>query len=220
MTEEEKKAKAEAKAKADAEKKAKASESTVTFSTEQLDVINKMLEERMSMVKSQTTENPNNGVSVYNLRDPKSIENVMVSRFDGKWVIGFKNLQQDIYKKNIPLYLRYGVDPIRKLPNEPYVTLLLTNDGKDIEEKEVLLITYMENRSKEMIPVLEIRLDEKIHDHGILGRSSQYAVAYGDNNKPAERTTILAQSKSEVRTFKVHLEGFAEPIWLSTDFLG
>lgn len=190
----------------------------VTFSNEQIAVINQMFEDRMKGMPTDRN-NPNNPISVYNLRDPKKIETVKVSRFDAKWVVSFKNLQNDPYKK-IPKYLRYGVDPIRKLNNEPYVTLNLSADGKTFEEKEVLLIDYMDNRDRVDIKVLECKVETKIHDHGILGAQNNYGIAVDEKGKPEARPTILAQSKSEIRTFVVQLPGFETTTEFSTDFLG
>ena len=196
----------------------------VTFSPEQIVLIEKMLNERVKSITSSSSESPNNAISVYNLRDPKSIETVKVSRFDDgtevKWVLGFKDLQNDQYKKT-PKYVRYGIDPIRKLHNEPYVTLLLSNDGKTIVEKEVLLIDYMQNRTQENIKVIECKVKETIHDHGVLGsRGGAFGVAIDEKGNTESRPTILAQSKSETRTFVVQLPGFKTTTEFITDFLG
>lgn len=190
---------------------------SVTFTPDQIKAINLMLEERMKSVRGSASS-PNNPISLYNLRDPKNIETVKVSRFDAKWVVGFKDLQNDPYKKT-PKYLRYGVDPIRKLNNEPYVTLILSTDGEKTEEKEVLLLDYMENRERVDVKVIKIRVEEKINDHGILGQQNNYGVAIDDKGQPEARPTILAQSKSVIRWFTVQPEGFSEPMEFSTDFL-
>lgn len=213
-----------------AEEKPKKAEGTepkppVTFSPEQIALIDKMFEERTKSM-TQRPDKPN-AISMYNIRDPKKIETVKVSRFDAKWVIGFKNLQNDPFKK-MPKYLRYGVEPIRKLPNEPYVTLLLSNDGKEIIEKELLLVDYMEYRDQKDVPVVKCNIQEVINDHGVLGSSSQFAIAVNDKGNPEARPTILQQSKSEIRTFDVKLPTFdaqGEPdgefdYTFSTDFLG
>jgi len=191
----------------------------VTFSPEQIKQIDKMMAERMKSVESRQSENPNNPISLYNLRDPKSIDTVKVSRFDAKWVLGFKNLQNDPYKKT-PKYLRYGVEPIRKLPNEPYVTLLLSADGKKIEEKEVLLLDYMENREKIDIPVIKCEVKTIINDHGILGAVGSYGVAVNEKGNPESRPTYKMESKSEERVFTVKLPEFDFEVEFITDFLG
>lgn len=191
----------------------------VTFSPEQITLINAMFEERL---KGEKSSRGPNGISMYALRDPKSIETIRVSRFDGKWVIGYKDLQTDPYKKTVQ-YLRYGVDPIRKLFNEPFITLLLTSDGKKIEEKEVMLITYMDNREREnpicKVKVMEVKSKPVIHDHGILGSGGTFAVAIDEKGKPENRPTILAQSKSVELSFVAQPEGFKEPYEFSSDFL-
>ena len=102
----------------------------VTFTEEQLALVQKMI----SDASSNAQANSNNPISPYNVRDIKKIETVNVRRFEGMYVLGFKNLQKDPFKK-APLYVEYGVDIARKLQNEPYVTLLLSNDGKEMVEK-------------------------------------------------------------------------------------
>lgn len=203
----------------------KAGKKAVTFSPEQIDLIDQMFEARIK--SSKGTASPNNAISMYNIRDPKRIDTVKVNRFDAKWVLGFKNLQKDPYKK-APNYLRYGVEPTRKLQNEPYVTLLLSSDGKDIEEKEVLLVDYMAYKDGKNIPVIKCNVKEVINNHGILGQSGQFAVAVNEKGNPESRPTIAAESKSEIRTFEVKLPIFDESgnedgefeYEFSTDFLG
>ncbi len=194
---------------------------SVTFTPAQIDLINKMLGEQAKSLKDSLArpDSPNSAISLYNQRDPKEIKTVKVSRFDAMWVVGFKDLQNDPYKKT-PKYLRYGIEPIRKLTNEPYVTLRLSADGKTFVEKELLLIDYMENRDTVNVPVKNIEMKEVIHDHGVLGQSGQFAVAIDDKGKPESRPTILAQSKSVERIFTVHLDGFDEDTTFITDFLG
>lgn len=191
-------------------------EKAVTFTPDQIALIDKMFKDRSKAEKSSRSPN---AISMYNLRDPKAIQSVKVSRFDGHWVIGFKDLQQDPYKKN-KQYLRYGVDPIRKLFNEPFVTLLLTDDGEKITEKEVMLITYMENRDQKDIPVIEKKEHPRINDHGVLGSNGNYAVAIDDKGAVESRPTILQQSKSVDLSFIIQPDGFKTPHEFSTDFLG
>lgn len=189
-----------------AEEEPKAGKKAVTFSPEQTALINEMFEARFKDSK-RPEGNLNSAISMYNMRDPKSIDNVIVSRFDGKWVLGFKNLQMDPYKK-APNYIRYGVEPIRKLAREPYITLLLSLDGKTIEEKEVLHVDYMEYRDRKQIPVVKCNIKETVHDHGILGANSQFGYAVNDKGNAETRPTILAQSKSVERSFVVKLDKF------------
>lgn len=200
---------------AEVDKKEKPS---VVFSKEQIALIDQMFAERSKADKLSRT--PNNAISMYDLRDPKKISTVKVSRFDGHWVLGFKDLQKDVYKKT-KVYYRVGVEPIRKLYNEPFVTLILTDDGETIvEEKEVLLLTYLENRQVVSLDVLDVKEIPHIHDHGILGSNGGFAIAVDAKGNPESRPTIKAESKSIEREFKVQPEGFKEPHWYQTDFLG
>jgi hypothetical protein len=196
---------------AEEEKKGKA----VTFSPEQIKLVNEMI---ANSRKGDENKAPN-AISMYNLRDPKEIKTITISRFDGKYVLGFKNLQKDIYKKHLPLYYRMGVEPIRKLNNEPYVTLLLTDDGEKVEEKEVMLVTFTDSRDRVVVPV--IKIDEKTitHDHGVLGNGGNYAIAIDEKGNPEQKTSILAQSQSVERVFWAQPEGFKEPHGFITDFL-
>jgi len=204
---------AEEKNKEDSPKKKQA----VVFTAEQMQAIDEMFKNFQK--DSKTSRSPNSAISMYDLRDPKKISTVKVSRFDGHWVLGFKDLQADPYKKT-KQYCRIGIDPIRKLYNEPFVTLLLTDDGEKVEEKEVLLLTYMENRDTVSLDVLDVKEVPHIHDHGILGNTGAFAVAIDQKGNPESRPTIKAESKSIDREFKVHPEGFKEAVWYITDFLG
>lgn len=191
------------------------------FTKAQIELVNKMLEERLSAAMSgmQKNTSPNSPISLYELRDPKEIQTVKVSRFDAKWVLGFKNLQKDPYKK-FPQYNRYGVDPIRKLNREPYITLFLSIDGKEIEEREVLHVDYMEHRDREDVKVVKCVEKVVIHDHGILGSVNNFAVAIDDKGKVENRPTIAAQSKTIERVFTVQLPEFEGTTDFITDFLG
>ncbi len=190
---------------------------TVTFTAEQLAVINQLMDQAVK--NNSGASSPNNPISMYNIRDPKKIETVNVKRFGPKFVVGFKNLQNDPFKK-IPKYYKAGVDPIRKLTNEPYVVLLLSDNGVDIEEKEVLLVDYMNERENYVAKVLEVKEKETIHDHGILGqRSDNMGMAVDSKGLPEPRTTVLAQSKTTERSFVVQLPGFETTTEFISDFL-
>lgn len=196
----------------------------VTFTPEQIDVISQMFKEHTASVQNSGRRGDSpNAVSMYNVRDSKSIETVKVNRFDNgtgmKWVIGYKNLQNDKYKKT-PKYLRYGIDPIRKLHNEPYITLLLSDNGEETVEKEVMLVDYMQNRDQKDIPVVNIKIESVINDHGVLGSRGEYAGLINEKGNLEARPTILAQSKSEIRVFTVQLPDFPTTTDFSTDFLG
>lgn len=187
--------------------------SDVSFSSEQLSVVNKMIQEAI-----KGNASPNDPVSVYNLRDPKKIETVNVRRFEAKFVVGFKNVQKDPMKAK-PKYITLDVDPIRKLTQEPYITLLLSDDGVDIEERKVLLVDYMANRDVYQADVLEIRDKEIIHDHGILGNRGAMGIAVNEKYEAEPRPTMKAQSKSIQRSFVVQLPGFKEKSVFISDFL-
>ena len=117
--------------------------STVTFSQEQLEIVQKMIEASKGGAGNARTT-----ISRYtDVRDPKKIQNVKVSRFDGKYVLGFKDLNKDPYRKE-PKYSENKFDIHRKLDNQPFITLLLSEDGKEVEEKEVSLIDYMNNLTR------------------------------------------------------------------------
>lgn len=189
----------------------------VVFSPEQMQAIDEMFKNFQKDTKE--ARSPNSAISMYDLRDPKKISTVKVSRFDGHWVLGFKDLQADPYKKT-KQYCRIGIDPVRKLFNEPFVTLLLSDDGETIEEKEVLLLTYMENRDTVPLDVIEIKEVTRIMDHGILGNTGAFAIAINEKGNPENRPTIKAQSKTIDREFLVKPEGFKEAHWYITDFLG
>lgn len=174
----------------------------VTFTEEQLALVQKMI----SDASSNAQANSNNPISPYNVRDIKKIETVNVRRFEGMYVLGFKNLQKDPFKK-APLYVEYGVDIARKLQNEPYVTLLLSNDGKEMVEKKVLLIDYMNNRDTYVAKVLNITEEAKITDLGILGRVGNDMGTTIDASGRVERgPAVSMQTKSIIRTFEVELE--------------
>lgn len=192
-------------------------EPAVTFTPAQMEAINKMFAQHTASTLSSTS--PNAPISMYNLRDPKKIETVNVKRMLGKFVMGFKNLQIDPFKKE-PRYYRIGVDPIRKLANEPYVTLILSDDGKTFEEKEVLLVDYMNERENFVAKVLDVKLKETIHDHGILGRvSGDMGLAVDSKGQPEARPTIAQQSKTVERSFVVQLPGFDTQSEFISDFL-
>lgn len=189
----------------------------VTFSPEQLAVVNSLIEKAVKSNKPEGSEDK--GISVYGLRDPKTIETVNVNRFDGKFVIGFKNVQKDPFKKE-PLYIEYAPDPIRKLNREPYITLILS-DGTDTEERKVLLVDYYEQRrNKYQAKVVDIKVEKIIEDHGLLGGSSGMAREIDASGKTIQRPVIKAQSMREKRTFLVELPGFSEPVEFADDFKG
>ena len=94
----------------------------VTFSPEQMEVIQSLI----SAAKSPTNERGQSAISRFtNVRDPKEIMTCPIYRFDGKFVIGFKDLNNDPYRKQAKYY-ENKIDLNRKLADQPFVTLLLT----------------------------------------------------------------------------------------------
>ncbi|MGV8130842.1 MAG: hypothetical protein ACP5N7_01950 [Candidatus Pacearchaeota archaeon] len=189
---------------------------SVSFTPEQLDLVQKMIE------ASKTNGTSTRGaISRYtDVRDPKSIEQVNVSRFDGKFVIGFKDLNKDPYRK-APKYSENKLDISRKLADQPFVTLLLSNNGKDIEEKEVSLVDYMNNREKMPCKAVKVHKKEIIDDKGLLGRqgASGMASAIDENNKLLEPLTVRAEVKRVELFIDVEIPGFSEPVSFIEAFL-
>lgn len=188
--------------------------STVSFTPEQLDLVQKMIE------ASKSTTNTRGVVSRYtNVRDPKEISTVNVSRFDNMFVIGFKDYNNDPYKK-APKYSINQLDVQRNLKNQPFVTLILS-DGKDTVEKEVSLISYMDNRDKVVCNVVNIINKEIIDDKGLLGRqgSSGMAGAIDDKGNPLQPISVKAEIKRVERTYLVEVPGFDEPVAFIEAFL-
>ena len=129
----------------------------VTFTPEQMEVISKII------ASKSVKQSENEPISVYNVRDKKKIETVNVSRFDGKFVIAFKDQNNDPYETT-PRYYITKHDLNRKLADVPYITLILS-DGKESIEKEVALIDYLNHRKKHQAKVVHIDLQEIIEDH-------------------------------------------------------
>ena len=190
--------------------------STVTFSTEQLELVQKMIE-----ASKGSSGNARTTISRYtDVRDPKKVEKVKVSRFDGKFVLGFKNLNTDPYRKD-PKYSENKFDAHRKLDAQPFVTLLLSENGSDISEKEVSLIDYMNNRTQVECKVKNIETTEIIDDKGILGRQGTggYASAVDDLGNPEKPIAIKAEVKRVERVFHVEIPGFSKPVEFIEAFL-
>lgn len=186
------------------------SKQQVTFSPEQMEVINKLI--------ASSKVSTNESVSVYNVRDKKKIETVNVSRFDGKFVIGFKDFNVDEYNPT-PKYYVEKLDVKRKIADQPFVTLFLS-DGKETTEKEVSLIDYLNHRIKFQAKVVHIDSKEIINDHGLLGRNSaDMANMVDDSGRPIVSPTIRAESKQLARKFYVELPGFEKPVEFIEDFL-
>ncbi len=185
-----------------------------SFSAEQMEVIQALIAE----ARGENNRVPD-AISMYNTRDPQAIETVNVKRMHGKYVMGFKNLQTDPMKKT-PKWLTYKADPSRGLLKEPFVTLLLQQDEKsEMEEKEFLLLDYMNDREFYKAKVSKIDKKPSIKNYGYLGSNAEYAGEVDDKGKPIERPKVLAEVRTEERVFWVELEGFSKPQPFISDFL-
>lgn len=190
----------------------------VSFSPEQMEVIQSLI----SASKESTNERGQQAISMFsNVRDPKEIMAVPLYRIDNKFIIGFKNLNQDPYRKNAKYYeLKFDVN--RKMADQPYVTLLLSTDGKEIEEKSILVLDYVNNRVKVEIPKGEFKIISKevIKDHGIIGRGGgTFAEDYASVNSPAMPVKIKMETKEMQRTFIINVPGFEHPVEMIEEFL-
>ena len=191
----------------------------VTFSPEQMEVIQSLI----SAAKSPTNERGQSAISRFtNVRDPKEIMTCPIYRFDGKFVIGFKDLNNDPYRKQAKYY-ENKIDLNRKLADQPFVTLLLSNDGVDIEEKSVPVIDYVNNRLKVEIPKTDFTISDKedIKDHGIIGRGGggQFAEDFTDSGRTVTPTHIKMETKGIIRKFIIKLPGFENPVEMPEEFL-
>ena len=193
--------------------------STVAFSPEQMELVQQLI----SASKEPTNERGQSAISRFtDVRDPKEIMTCPVYRFDGKFVIGFKDLNQDPYRK-APKYSEAKLDINRGLKDQPFVTLLLSNDGVNIQEKEVPLIDYVNNRMKVEIPKgdFEIKSRDVIRDYGIIGRGGGGAFAQdvAGSGQPITPMKVKAETKETERTFIVKLPGFEKPVTYIEAFL-
>ena len=191
--------------------------STVSFTPEQLDLVQKMIE------ASKSSDNTRGVISRYtDVRDSKSVDNVNVSRFDGKFVIGFKDLNTDPYKK-AARYSESKFDIKRKLNDQPFVTLLLsTGDDAKTEEKEVSLVEYMDNREKVECKVSSIKESVIIDDKGLLGRQSAGGISAGsvdDDGNFLKPVSVRAEVKRIERVIMVEVPGFKKPVKFIEAFL-
>ncbi len=190
--------------------------SSVPFNSEQLEIVQRMIQEAKEDNRQSV-----NSVSMYNQRDPKSIESVNVKRIDGKFVVGWVNQQKDSFKKK-PQYLIYKNYQYRDIPllREPFITLILSSDGIKFEEKEMALVDYMTERDSLKCKVLDVQVKEIVEDFGVLGSNGEYAGAVDERGMPEARPTVLAQVKREERVFTVEVPGFEKPYEFIAEFLG
>ena len=185
----------------------------VGFTEEQLRAVKRMIEEQKS------ESNSNDAVSVYGKKDFRVLTNVKVSIFNGKFVIGFVNLQNNKYDAR-PKYSVMKTDIVRKLNNQPFLTLMLSNDGEDIEQLEVALIDYVDNRTRMSLPIIKQETEEVITDHGLLGHpGGNFASGVNKEGWALSRQSIKAESKEVIRTFYVQPEGFKKAVQLREEFL-
>lgn len=191
----------------------------VGFSPEQMELVLQLI----AQGKNSTNERTSQAISRFtDMRDPKELQTCPIYRFDGKFVIGFKDYNQDPYRKT-PKYWDSKLDMNRKLADQPFCTLLLSNDGKDIEEKEVPLISYLDRRMKVKVEKkdFKVELREIIEEHGILGRpgGGTFASDFNDNGRAITPLQIKAETKRVERTFIITLPGFDEPVVMPEAFL-
>jgi hypothetical protein len=186
----------------------------VAFSPEQMEIIQKMLNEAKEGNKNSSPSS----LSMYNVRDIKAIETVNVKRYDGKFVIGLKDYNTDSFKKK-PRYWVLKEDKSRGLVKEPFVTLILSNEEGTQEEKEIPLVDYTNDRDFFKAKVVKIDVKEIIDDNGVLGAQGDFAVSINEKGIPESRPTIRAEVKREERVFYVELPGFSKPVAFIPDFL-
>lgn len=186
----------------------------VTFTPEQMEVI-------QQIVKQSQGRGIGQPISVYGQRDPRKIQTVKVSNFDGKFVVGFKDLNTNPYKKE-PKYSVMKQDAVRGFTKpEPFVTLMLSSNGTEIEELTLPLVDFMDQRMKIEVPVIHMEEQEVIEDHGLLGqRNDEMAIGIDDSGKPLQRVAIKQESKKVIQKFYVQIPGFAHPVeFIGSDFL-
>jgi hypothetical protein len=191
----------------------------VVFSPEQMEVVQALI----AQSRDVSTKKEREAISRFtNTRNKKEIMSVPIYQFDGKFVIGFKDLNKNPYRKTAK-YCELKLDIHRKLADQPFVTLLLSSDGEDIEEKEVSLIDYMGNREKVIIekPNFEITTEEVIEDHGIVGKGGggTFAAEIDGSGRTVTPMLVKAETKLERRTYKINLPGFKKPVKLIEEFL-
>lgn len=174
---------------------------------------------------SRMTSSQNEGFSVYGQRDPKKIETVNVRQMDGKFVVGFKNHQKNPYKKDVTKYTTMEFDPMIQKPNQPFITLLLSDGSEDekgnlvIEEKHVRLLDYVENRDTYVAKVSKAEKKEVIDNFGILGGHAMASEIDAKGNK-VSYPSVNKETKKEILTFYVELPGFSKPVEFVNDPTG
>jgi len=173
------------------------------FSQEQLAAIAQIVQ------KSATKSNES--VSVYDQRDNKAIETVNVKKFDGEYVIAYKDLNKDPASKK-QKYTEVELDIFTK-KNTEYITLILS-DGKNEREMKVRLSDLMaERHNRYQAKVLNIEVKKIIDQHGLLGKTGM-ANDIDGSGKVISGPAVKAESLREERVFIVEIPGFAAPVRL------
>jgi len=198
----------------------KEKKSNVTFSPEQMDEIQKLI---LGSKNDKDVSNGREAISRFtNTRDPKEIVTCPIYRFDGKFVIGFEDYNKDPYRKQ-PKYYDLKLDIHRKLADQPFVTLLLSNDGKEIEKKEVPVIDYVTKRIKVIIekPNFTIENRTRIEGNGIIapGGGGTFAAEMASNGQFVQPALVKMETKHVDRTFIINLPGFDKPVEMIEAFL-
>lgn len=195
------------------QKKAKKPEGGVTFTPEQLELVQQMI------AQSKETSQKDSSISVYGARDPREITHVKVSMFEGKFVVGFKDFQNNPFSKEKKLYQEKTI-PERGLTRQPFVTLILTDTEGELEEMEVALVDYMNYRSKVELPIEKMIRNEVIKDHGVLGKvGAGTAIGVDSEGKALSKLSLKAESKEIKTSFYVKLPGFKNAIEFTEDVL-
>ena len=198
----------------------KKTKNDVTFTPEQMEKIQELI---MGSKNEKDVNSGRQAISRFsNTRDPKEIVTCPIYRFDGKFVIGFKDYNKDPYRKQ-PRFYDLKLDLNRKLADQPFVTLLLSNDGKEIEEKEVPVVDYTRQRMKVGIekPNFKIVEKQRLEDHGIIapGGGGTFAQEMTSTGQFVQPTLVKSESKHIDRTFIINLPGFDKPVEMIEEFL-
>ena len=193
------------------------------LNTEQLEYLMKMIE------NSKAEETKASGFSLYDMRDPRTIQTVNVKRFAGndgatKFVVAFKDFQNDKFKKT-PKYTVMQFDPVTGKNSQPFVTLILSDGSEDengkliTEEKEVRLIDYVEYRERFDAKVLNTEKRSVVKSFGILGGHAMASEVDAKGMK-VSYPNVNKETKEDVMIFHVELPGFSKPVEFLNDPVG
>lgn len=188
--------------------------STQTITPEMMDAIKSILAQEKANDK-----NRDNSFSVLtDVRDPKKIEQVRIKRLDGKFVVGFKDYNTDPFRKT-PRYTINKMHLERKLPNEPFITLILSTDGETFEEKELPHVDYMNYREDFPVDVIEVKKHQIIENKGLITQNPSMAYEVDNKGQMINSGMIRQEVVREEISFIIQLPGFANPIEIKSDFL-